>query len=442
MPLKEPRVRARGLDTGPTRAVGVLVLVLALVIVAVGVLKPRPFNGDRTVHVDVADASGIGVVGEEVRMAGTPVGRIAGVDRVGDHARLTLKLGKEAGALHRDATAELRPHLAFEGTAYLDLHPGSPGAGDLGDATIPLSRTRVYVPLDTALRAFDPSTRAATRATVRELRDVLARGGGAGLQATLRRTPALTRALGPAALAAQGPHGTELTGALRGLARTTDAVARRRADLVPLTRSAARTFAAFDADQGAALDGTLAALPPALAALDRGGVSLEGIVDRLDPLARELRPGLAALRPSLDTARPLVRSLGPALTRATPLVADLRGAIRSGAAARPATARLLDALDPSTTLLDASLLPALHAPTKKLGLPAYLSFLNMFAGGGGASRPFQTGSEPGAMGAGHFMRFGFRFITGMGAPTPPCSLLAKANPQLAQAFSDAGGCTP
>ena len=73
-------------------------------------------------------------------------------------------------------------------------------------------------------------------------------------------------------------------------------------------------------------------------------------------------------------------------------------------------------------------------------MPAYLSFLNLFEGGGGASRPFQTLAQN-PRGAGHFMRFGFRFLTGAGAPLPPCALLRRADPQLADQLAQAGGCT-
>jgi hypothetical protein len=80
------------------------------------------------------------------------------------------------------------------------------------------------------------------------------------------------------------------------------------------------------------------------------------------------------------------------------------------------------------------LLDALERPTS-LGTPAYLAFLGLFAGGGGASRPYTTTPA-----AGHFMRFGFRFLTGVGQPLPPCSLLAKANAQVAAAVAENGGC--
>src|SRR4051795_1964084 len=115
---------------------------------------------------------------------------------------------------------------------------------------------------------------------------------------------------------------------------------------------------------------------------------------------------------------------------ARPVLADARRALDAGAVAAAPAARLLRATTPSLELLDRSLLPALRAPTAVLHVPAYLAFLNLFEGGGGASRPFQTLSDS-PRGAGHFMRFGFRFLTGAGAPLPPCTLLAKADAQAA-----------
>jgi ABC-type transporter Mla subunit MlaD len=434
--------RRRTLSIGQTRALGLAVIAAALAVIVIGVVKPNPFASYEVARAEFSDASGIGVVGADVRVAGTRVGQISGVQRDGDHALLTLHLDRSVGSIRRDASAELRPHLAFEGTAYVDLNPGSASAPPLGSSAIPLSQTRVYVPLDEALRVLNAPTRAATQATVRELWPILTGAGRAGLQHTLRAAPELTSTLAPAALAAQGPHGTELAGAVRGLSRTVAALAGQESQLVPLMHAAASSFAAINPDGGSPLDHTLAQLPPTLTQLDAGGQALDGIVARLDPLSSDLLPGLRDLAPTLDAALPLVAALRPALNHASPFLADVRAALSAGAAAVPATRTVLANLEPSLKLLDQSLLPALHANTKKLGIPAYLAFLNLFEGGGGASRPFQTGNEPGAMGAGHFMRFGFRFITGAGYPLPPCTLLAKASPQLAEALANAGGCNP
>jgi len=357
---------------------------------------------------------------------------------------VTMKLDGDAPEVHRDATAELRPHLAFEGTAYVDLDPGSPGSPDLGGAAIPLAQTRTYVPLDEALRTFQPDTRAAIKSVAKESAATLSGEGVSALQRTLRGAPGLSRSLAETAGAIDG-RGDELAGAVSGMSRTAAGIASRADRLQPLIAAADRTMTAIDADGGQPLDATVTDLPAALDAADRGGRAIDGIVARLDPLARDIETGLADLPQTLDQATPLVERAGPVLARARPLIANMGDALATGADATPATQSLLRAAQPSLELLDDSLLPALHKPTAELGLPSYLSFLNLFEGGGGASRPYlsQPGRVPGMRGGqGHFMRFGLRFLTGVGLPLPPCSLLGQANQMLADEISQAGGCTP
>jgi len=254
------------------------------------------------------------------------------------------------------------------------------------------------------------------------------------------KAPQLLRDTAWTTEAARGPAAGALRRAVRGLSVTTTALAAREADLVPLLRGSASTARAFDPGTGAALRRLLAGLPADAAALRDGGSALDGTLARLAPLARELRPGAARLAPALRTARPLLREGGPALSAARPFVRDLRLALRGGARSATPALSLLRGVAPTAATLDTSLLPALNGRTA-LGLPAYQSFLNLFEGGGGASRPFQTSAD-GPNGSGHFMRFGFRFMTGAGLPLPPCTLLQDANPQLADNAAKAGACTP
>jgi hypothetical protein len=125
----------------------------------------------------------------------------------------------------------------------------------------------------------------------------------------------------------------------------------------------------------------------------------------------------------------------PTVAGAPPLIASFRTTLDSVPAAAPPLRAVLKAVAPSLTIARGSLIPALLKPTS-LGTPAYLSFLGLFAGGGGASRPF------GVNGDGHFMRFGLRFLTGAGQPLPRCSDLEGLSPQLAAVLEPSGGCTP
>ena len=200
----------------------------------------------------------------------------------------------------------------------------------------------------------------------------------------------------------------------------------------------------METDASAPLGESIDALPETLAKLERGGRTLDDVVSRLDPLATALEPGLEELAPTLDRARPLLEQAKPALSAAGPLIADARAALSEGAGAAGATRDLIATVHPTVTMLRNSLIPALLKPTDELEVPAYVSFLNLFGGGGGASKPFQTEAQTNPLmpETGHFMRFGLRFLTGVGAPLPPCELLQLVNPDLADALSAAGGCTP
>ncbi len=432
----------RELSVARQRLIGMAVIALTAVIVFVGYTRPNPFHHARTVHVMVRDAGGIGTVGADVRVNGARAGKITKRERRGDQAVLTLELDDGVGAIHRDARAELRPRTAFEGTAYVALDPGSKASPELGGDVLPTSRTRVYVALDQALRFAGPSTRQATRADMRALHEIFTRGGKDGISHLLRVSPSLTRDAAVAGRAARGPGGEALRGAVNAFAATLNTVDQSRDDLAAVARDGGPTFAAVNVDGSRPLDRTLTVLPDRLTDLRDGGAALQNVVARLDDLSGDLGRGVRDLPAALREFRPVLRSARPVLADAPPLLDALRGGVHDLALASAPTRGLLRALRPVDELLHSTLLPALLKPTS-LGAPAYLQFINLFQGGGGAFRPFQTqaqGNAPLQAGAGHFVRFSARFFTGAGSPLPPCTALEQVNPALAAAFAKNGGC--
>jgi ABC-type transporter Mla subunit MlaD len=421
MPLRDRR-----------RLLGALVLGAALLVAVLAWQRPNPFARHEMVHALFSDTDGLAPIGADVRMAGTPVGKVVGRRRVGDHAELTLELRPSAGTIHRDATAELRPHLMFEGSAYVDLRPGSRSAPPLGGGVLPLSRTRVYVPITDALGVLRARSRANLRSAAHSLAAVTGAPTDEQLQEVLRRAPALLEAAGPVLRAARGSHGDELQRAVTHLSATTHAVARQASDLPTIERSAAVTANAL---AGTSLDSTLSRLPATVASLRASSAALHDVADRLKPVAVDLRPAAAQLAPTLAAVKPLLNAATPAAKGARPLIGNLGSALDAVPATAPHARSIFTSIGPTLKVARGSLLPALERRTD-LGTPAYLAFLGLFAGGGGASRPF------GAQGEGHYMRFGLRFLTGAGQPLPPCTLLERANSQLAAVFESAGGCTP
>ena len=410
-------------------ALGAIVLVALVGVAALLWQRPDPFSSRQVITAEISDADGLAAIGADVRVAGVPVGSVTGVARRGDHAQLTLSLDRDVGVVHRDATISLRPRLMFEGTAYVALWLGSPGAPALGEEPIGLAHSSTYVPFDQAIGFLDRRGRGDVRLVV----GALSRLPPAALRSTLAAAPRLETDAAVDAQAAQGPSGTELRSAVHAVARDAATIAAQTPAVDAALRDEPGVAAA--ADGGGALDQTLRELPDTVRSVSEGATAADAIVSRLEPLIGSLQPAARQLEPTLAAVRPLLHQATPTLGALTPTLTKLQTVVdgaRSGA--EPADGAL-EALAPTLNVFQNTLLGALERPTD-LGDPAYLAFLGLFAGGGGASSPF------GVDGQGHFMRFGLRFLTGAGEPLPPCTLLDKLSSTLGGLVSNYGGCTP
>jgi phospholipid/cholesterol/gamma-HCH transport system substrate-binding protein len=416
------------------RALGAIALLGAVLAVIALWQRPDPFATREIVRADLVDANGLAPIGADVRVAGVPVGKVTGIGRAGSAARLTMTLVPSAGVVHRDATVSLRPRLMVAGTAYVELTLGSPSAPPLGDAVIPRARTSTYVPLADALSVLQPSVRGDVHAVAGAFGGLLSAHAPAQLRDTIAAAPGLTSDAALVAGAARGPHSVELRAAVGSLAHVASAVASQAPALGASLGEAARTAAAVDVGGGVPADRTLVALPGTASALDSGARAASAVVGQLQTLVPRLQPGVAQLTPTLAAVRPLLVRAVPVLRGLYPVLGDAHTALAGAAGGSGAGLSAVRALAPTLQIFQSTLLSALEQPTD-LGTPAYLAFLGLFAGGGGASRPF------GVDGQGHFMRFGLRFLTGVGLPLPPCTLLNKVSPALGVALQTAGGCT-
>ncbi len=109
------------------RILGVSVIVGTLLIVVLAVTRPDPFADQQVIKARFDNVSGLGRIDRNVRIGGGNAGQIGDVTREGDDVVVELEI--EPGiAVHTDARADLRPHTLFEGSAFVDLHPGSPSA--------------------------------------------------------------------------------------------------------------------------------------------------------------------------------------------------------------------------------------------------------------------------------------------------------------------------
>ena len=134
--------------------------------------------------------------------------------------------------------SKIRPRLFLEGNFYVDLQPGTPGAGELADdAVIPVTQTATPVQLDQVLTALQSDTRGSLQEAVKGFGDALdaepsaaddaqqdpaVRGltGGAGARRDARHEPrgaARDRRRSSDALLGRAPH--DLSRTVSGFAR-------------------------------------------------------------------------------------------------------------------------------------------------------------------------------------------------------------------------------
>lgn len=358
-------------------AAGALALVAALV-----VLVARSGEGERELRATFAEAVQI-VPGQEVRIAGRPVGRVSAVEEVDGEAVVRLRFDDDAWPLRRGTTARLRfGSVSGYAGRFVDVTPGPGSAPPLrAGSVLGAAQTTTPVEFDEVFATFDRRTRADLAGVLDDAARGLDGAGSAGLARTLRHGAGGADAY--AQLAAElGADTRALDTLLRTADATTAALARQAPALEALLHRAAGTFdelASRTGAQRAALErlpGALADGRRTLARLDRSLGGLHGLVG-------ELRPGAAALR----AAAPDVERLASRLRDVAPLAADT---LRTGRRAAPHIDALLRAATPfapqAARALD-DLAPALHCITpygpEITGMAAtWTGFSGVDAGGG------------------------------------------------------------
>jgi phospholipid/cholesterol/gamma-HCH transport system substrate-binding protein len=169
---------------------------MAVVLVVTGVAAAYVLQPEgRSLEVSAEfERAGLNVrEGDEVRVRGIPVGRIAGIEVDGgaEIVRYTLRIDPDA-AVAADTTARLVPKTLF-GDKFVQLEPAKVGLPTLADgATIPLSRTvpptevqKLLDELVPVLRSVDPVEVSNTLASFAEGLD----GAGADIESVLESLP-------------------------------------------------------------------------------------------------------------------------------------------------------------------------------------------------------------------------------------------------------------
>jgi phospholipid/cholesterol/gamma-HCH transport system substrate-binding protein len=299
------------------------ILATAALIAAVALLALAMFGGSGDYRVKaVFENAGQLVPGNEVRVGGEPVGKIADIT-LDDSANavVTMNVNGDFAPLHEGTRATIRAtSLSGIANRYVSLQPGPNSNEKIADGgRIGADETSAPVDLDVLFNSLDAKTREGLRNFIRGTGDQYdTRGAEAGESIKyfgpfLGSTSRLTREV---ALDQQ-----VLSRFLRDGATTVSAIAERRDDLTNLVSNTNSTMRAIG-DESTSLKRALELLPDTLRKANTTFVNLRVTLDDLDELVNASKPNTKNLAPFLARLRPLVRD-------ARPTIADLSKLIRT-----------------------------------------------------------------------------------------------------------------
>jgi phospholipid/cholesterol/gamma-HCH transport system substrate-binding protein len=336
-----------------------LVALVALAAAAAFVIVALFGNDDGHEYKLQFQTGGQLVEGNQVMIAGQPVGSIDSIELTDDaQAEVSVTLDRP---LTEGTTAQIRlTSLSGIANRYIALHMGPDSNEELPEgATLAADATTSPVDLDQLFNTFDEKTRAALQDFIQGQATVYTGNNGAARRTYKYFAPSLQageRLLADlnydqAALSRFFVRGGQVFGAL----------AERRNDLAALTQNANQALGAV-ASENESFDQALSALPPAMRQANTTFVNLRAALDDVDPLIadlgdvapdlpgflRDLRPVARDAIPVLDNLRRSIRRKGKT-NDLTDALRDLPGAERKARTAVPAT---LDALADSQHLFE------------------------------------------------------------------------------------------
>jgi phospholipid/cholesterol/gamma-HCH transport system substrate-binding protein len=320
----------------------------AIAVIAIALIAVRSRQQPHAVHASFQSAVDL-TVGDDVDLAGIPVGRVSAVSYENGRADVTLGIDDgPAWPLRRGATAALRFGTTIGvATRRIDLTQGPAGAPPIADGgIIPTADTTTPVEWDQVFGIFNGPTRTAERVAAREGARVLAGRAGdlnRGIEALASGTGAASGVLADLAsdralLARLVPATDQVTGTLA-------AHAARISALVLVAQQTLGTFSARMQSVKAAL----ASLPGTL-------TETTTTLRRLDRSATQLQPTLAQLAPGARQLRTFGRYLHPALSA---LASVAPAGVRAADSARAATAPIATLLPTLGSFLGADTTPVL-----------------------------------------------------------------------------------
>lgn len=332
----------------------VLLLVIGFVFyISMNAHQGLPFLPKTTARVAVSDVGSLRE-GDEVRQNSVTIGRVGDIEYHHGKAIVTLQLQGEH-TLYRNARAAIWD-LSALAQKFVELKPGTPSAGRLGDATIPATRNTSSADLYQLLNVFDPATRRAATSGIRDVGGGLA-GHARDLNDVAKAAPNLLHDLGSVS-SSMASQRAELPTLLRSTDRLASRFAGRQEQLARLIGEAGSTLHAVSVETGRPLRATLRGLPRTLRSTHSGLRALERPLGDAESALKTVRPGAEALGNATPDLRGVLREAVPPLRkvpgvadRARPAVDDLTQTLRDARPlAMPVVRALSDAQPPLRVL--------------------------------------------------------------------------------------------
>jgi phospholipid/cholesterol/gamma-HCH transport system substrate-binding protein len=295
-----------------TIARGAAIASLVVAVVAVAVLMFGSSGGETYVlHLQNANQL---VSGNEVKVAGLPVGKITDISLSKDNqAEVKITVNDDFAPLHEGTTAIVRvSSLPSVANRYISLTPGPNNAPKIpGGGVIEQDRTTNAVDLDQLFNALEPKTRKGLQGVLQGFATWYA-GQSQNLGKTFKYFGPSLQSFSQV-MAELGRDQQAFTDFVVNGARAVSAIAQRRDDLANLVTNG-NAFARGLSQNNAELDRALAAFP---ATLRQGSTTF-----------KTLRSALKDLNRLTDVSKPATKNLAPFLSNFADLFKEFQPAFQ------------------------------------------------------------------------------------------------------------------
>lgn len=336
----------RGLPVNP-KLLGIVVIAASMAAISFAFVSHKGLPGRNYTYAKLAfEQVPPGLrAGSDVRVRGQRVGQVHGVHfDNGPQLEIQLSGGFE---FFKDATARIRSRSLL-GQKYVQIDPGTPAAGKLGDAVIGKDRTATVVDIVDLVDTFDDATRRALHTALLQT-GTGAAGHGPDLNDLIAASPDLLADLNLTGRTLTAEE-TRLVAFLATAERLSGRFNGREAELERLIGQMGDTLLAVATDGGKPLADTVHKLPATLDALTPALADLGAAAAALGPAVHDLGPTAAALgavtpdfRAALRESVPVLGKVPPVSGLATPALSGLTTTLNDARPLAPALGKTFDA---------------------------------------------------------------------------------------------------